>query len=97
MVIYPHGENHPLVTHISKEIHTVYVGRPSKYGNPYVIGVHGDRLECIAKFKKLVEIRMHRYPSYRDEIIRELRGQLLGCHCDPLPCHATVLAEIANG
>lgn len=95
-IVYPAFENHPLVTHISKA-HTVYVGRPSKYGNPYVIGVHGDRLECIELFRKLVARRMKLYPSYKQEIINELRGQLLGCHCDPLPCHATILAEIANG
>ena len=26
----------------------------------------------------------------------ELRGRVLGCFCAPLPCHADVLAEVAN-
>jgi hypothetical protein len=28
--------------------------------------------------------------------IYELKGKRLGCWCDPLLCHGTVLAEIAN-
>ena len=29
----------------------VYVGRPSKWGNPFVIGHHGTREEVIAKYR----------------------------------------------
>jgi hypothetical protein len=30
----------------------VYVGRPSKWGNPYLIGEHGDRDEVIRRFEE---------------------------------------------
>lgn len=33
---------------------TVYVGRGSKYGNPYRIGVDGNAEECVAKFRDLI-------------------------------------------
>lgn len=31
----------------------VYVGRPSKWGNPFVIGVHGDRDKVVKLFRIL--------------------------------------------
>jgi hypothetical protein len=31
-----------------------------------------------------------------DQIRDELRGQVLACWCDPLPCHGHVLAAIAD-
>lgn len=31
-----------------------------------------------------------------DEIRRELRGKVLACWCEPLPCHGHVLAAIAD-
>lgn len=70
----------------------VYVGRPSKYGNPYVIGPHGTRKQVVSKYAlslldnlKLVE-----------DIRKELKGKDLVCWCAPEPCHADVLMEIAN-
>ena len=72
----------------------VYVGRPSRWGNPYRAeqcssGATGA-VEC---FRILVESE----PETIAEIKRELKGKLLACWC-PLdkPCHADILAEIAN-
>jgi hypothetical protein len=70
----------------------VYVGRPSKWGNPYRIGVHGSRKEVIEKYR--------RYIFSNTVLLRslpELKGKILGCWCKPLPCHGDVLAELANG
>ena len=33
---------------------SVYVGRPSKWGNPYTIGPDGDRVDVIRKFRAYV-------------------------------------------
>lgn len=65
----------------------VYVGRPSKWGNPYVIGRDGTREEVIRKF------RDHRAGLLG---VSELRGKHLVCWCAPKPCHADVLLELAN-
>lgn len=72
---------------------SVYIGRPSKWGNPFEIGVDGTREEVIAK--------------YRDKILSnstlimlaksELKGLNLVCFCAPKPCHGDILLEIANG
>jgi hypothetical protein len=72
----------------------VYVGRPSKLGNPFVIGRDGTRGEVVAKY------RVHFNEMYaRGEITLEeiaaLDGVDLVCWCAPLPCHADVIAEYA--
>lgn len=40
------------IVHCKKETYQVYCGRPSIYGNNYVIGKDGDRAQVIAKYKK---------------------------------------------
>lgn len=70
----------------------VYIGRPSKWGNPYVIGQHGTRAEVIARFKE--EVLAH--PNMITAIKRELRGKNLVCYCAPQACHGDILLEIAN-
>lgn len=74
------------------EPHDVYVGRGSKWGNPYRIGVHGTREEVIALYEK----RLLASPTLMSAL-GELRGKVLGCYCAPLPCHGDVLARLANG
>lgn len=66
----------------------VYVGRPTKWGNPFVIGKDGTREEVVAKYRK------HTVPKLGD--LSELRGKNLVCWCAPLACHADVLLELAN-
>jgi hypothetical protein len=81
---------------------SVYVGRPSKWGNPWPVGRAGidgevvaDAHAAVARFKAAVDATPHVPGSA--EIRRELRGRDLVCWC-PLegPCHADVLLEIAN-
>lgn len=71
----------------------VYVGRPSKWGNPYKIGVHGTREEVIALYRYYVTVL---HPEFAEGARIELRKRHLVCWCAPLPCHADVLFEIAN-
>ena len=71
----------------------VYIGRPSKWGNPFVIGRDGTRTEVIEKYRDwLFTCRL----DLRDDARRELRGRDLVCWCSPLPCHGDILLEIAN-
>lgn len=88
---------HPLVVH-KRQPHDVYVGRPSKWGNPFshlpdTLATHrvGSRDEAV-----------DRYAQYICETPRlladlhELRGKRLACWCAPQRCHADVLAALAN-
>lgn len=68
----------------------VYVGRPTKWGNPFVIGQDGTREEVIEKYR--VYILTERWFNG----IEELRGKDLVCWCAPKPCHADILLELAN-
>ena len=71
----------------------VYVGRPSKWGNPYAIPKDGNREEVIRKYHTLI-INSKEYHS--GELRRKLGGKDLVCWCSPLPCHAGILLELAN-
>ena len=69
----------------------VYVGRPSKWGNPFTIGVDGSREKVILKYEAYLRLR----PDLL-EALPELRGKDLICWCAPQPCHADVLLRLAN-
>jgi hypothetical protein len=42
---------HELVVHCKRAAHDVYIGRPSKWGNPFVIGRDGTREDVIAAYE----------------------------------------------
>lgn len=71
----------------------VYVGRPTKWGNPFVIGKDGSREEVIEKYKQAALAD----PAYCEAARLELAGKDLVCWCAPHACHADVLLQIANG
>lgn len=76
---------------------TVYVGRPTKWGNPFPVGT-GDydyTLEESLKYYRLYILG--RIQVLKNLDISELRGKDLACWC-PLgqPCHADILLELAN-
>lgn len=68
----------------------VYVGRGSKWGNPFKIGPDGTRDEVIEKYRQW----LLQQPDLMAEIYT-LNGKVLGCWCWPQHCHAEVLLEIA--
>jgi len=64
----------------------IYVGRPTKWGNPYRLS-RFTRKDAITKFEKFLD------NSKLVEQIHELDGKKLFCHCAPLPCHADILIK----
>lgn len=81
---------------------TVYVGRPTRWGNPFRVGVLFDNLypvtqeQAVGFFRKRI-LEYGVQTHYIDDAIRELKGKNLACWC-PLnqPCHADILLKIAN-
>lgn len=69
----------------------IYVGRPSKWGNPFIIGKDGTRAEVIEKYRQYLLSS----PALISAL-PELKGKSLICHCSPLACHADILMEFAN-
>jgi hypothetical protein len=63
----------------------------SPLANPFRPGPDGTREEVMRKYRD--------YLLSRPDLVaqaRTLRGKRLGCWCVPLPCHAEVIAEIAD-
>lgn len=77
------------VVNIRNAPYDIYIGRPSTWGNPYVIGFDGTRSEVIEKYRTYIQPRVA-------EIREQLCGKVLGCWCKPLDCHGDVLVEIAD-
>lgn len=90
------------VVHCKKEPFNVYIGRPSKWGNPFT---HKQDGETIAKY--IVGSRDEAVEAYREwitngegkhllEDLHELEGQVLGCWCHPKSCHGDILSELVS-
>lgn len=88
----------------------VNVARPSRWGNPWQIGIARcsgsgtdyieervtDNEVAVKFFREMLPTLFRAYPS-DEEIVRQLRGCNLACFCKPhMACHADVLIEIAN-
>lgn len=91
----------PRVVHCKHARHHVYIGRnpkgmaPSKWGNKFVVGVHGARGECVALHEADLRERL-REDAALWASLDELRGSVLGCWCAPRACHGDVLVRLAN-
>jgi len=78
----------------------VYVGRPTKWGNPFEVDVHGDAATCAFLYCEWLAGRVEAPRMVRRPLVRELvelRGRDLVCWC-PLDqwCHADFLLDVAN-
>lgn len=85
----------------------IYVGRPSKWGNPFTIAfcmswfglsVPKAREQSIELFRQWLSDELA--PGWTNKIpppLAELRGKDLACWCNLSDsCHADILLEIAN-
>jgi len=64
----------------------VYIGRGSKWGNPWIIG-NLTRREVIERYASAL------LGSPLLDDLCELEGKFLVCHCAPLPCHGDILVK----
>ena len=79
------------VVHCRKKEFDVYIGRPSKWGNPFKIKKSEPREVCVKRYRELL--------LRQDELLGqlgELQGKVLGCWCKPELCHGDVLAQLAD-
>lgn len=88
------------VVHCKKENYDVYIGRPSKWGNPFTHIKDGSTLA-----KHIVNSRDESVSAYCEWItkgngkhllndLHELKGKTLGCWCKPQSCHGDILVEL---
>ena len=88
------------VVNKNKEKFDVYIGRGSKWGNPFT---HIKDRETKAEF--VVNTRDEALKKYREWILNkpellnsldELKDKKLGCYCSPRRCHGDILVELIN-
>ena len=72
-----------------RDSYDVYIGRGSKWGNPFRIGDHGDREDVIEQYREWIQTQPILLNS-----LEELRNKRLGCFCKPKACHGDVLLEL---
>jgi Domain of unknown function (DUF4326) len=87
------------VVHYKKEPCDVYIGRGSKWGNPYshkkgtmALWEVDTREDAIRLFEEWFRAQ----PELMAAAKKELKDRVLGCWCKPLDCHGDVLLKIAN-
>ncbi len=69
-----------------------YIGRPSRWGNPFKLGRDGDRDEIMEKYAVWLEERMSD-PAFRKELLKLAKAEALVCWCKPEKCHGDQLVE----
>lgn len=73
---------------------SVNIMRGTPFGNPFVIGVDGDRGQVIELFRQHLWRRIREDARFADQV-RELHGRDLCCCCAPAACHGDVLERAA--
>lgn len=83
-----------------KDSYDVYIGRGSKWGNPFTHLPVGNTLaqhqvatreQAIEAYRLWITIGEGKYLLNH---LEELRGKRLGCYCKPLSCHGDILVEL---
>lgn len=76
--------------HCKREAYTVYAGRPSILGNPFVIGKDGTRIDVISKFEQ--------YARSNNKVMQAIKtlkeSDVIGCWCKPQACHVDVIIKL---
>ncbi len=85
--------NHTKAVHCKKVKADIYIGRGSRFGNPFPLHDESMRDGVIQQFSDWI--------IHQPELLRLVRqllsGKTLGCFCAPKACHGDVLAAIADG
>lgn len=90
---------HKLVVHCQRDEFDVYIGRGSKWGNPYShlvrsaalyqVETREDAIQCYEQY--LLD-----HPELIEAAQQQLLNKRLACYCSPLACHGEVLVKYAN-
>jgi len=81
----------------------VYVGRPTKWGNPFshihdgmttAKWITRNREESIQRYEEW--LHEPKQDKLRADMRQELQGKELVCWCAPQDCHARIIMDVAN-
>lgn len=73
-----------------KNPNAIYIGRPSRWGNPYRLRKEDERNLCLIYYEEWLNRMLKAYPDF----LKPLIGKDLICWC-PLdkPCHVDILIK----
>jgi hypothetical protein len=91
------------VVNLRKSSYDVYIGRPSIYGNPVIIGkkcqycdiVHSDAGSTLQCYRDYFYSKIENDENFRKSL-EDIKGKTLGCFCKPKPCHGDIICEYLN-
>ena len=73
----------------------IYIGRPSKWGNPFKMRGEQDRIRVITQYRDRLVHRLRTGSLTRAELA-DLHGHPLTCWCAPRACHGDPLEAAAR-
>ena len=79
------------IVNLSNDKYDVYIGRPSKWCNPFIIGRDGNREEVIEKYREWILSNLVLINN-----LTEIKDKTLGCFCKPKSCHGDVLVDLCD-
>lgn len=81
-----------VVVNLRKEPYDVYIGRGSKWGNPFKMrdNSEAERNRVCGMYEQWF------WTTDLPNHLHELRGKRLGCFCKPKRCHGDFLARLVN-
>lgn len=76
---------------------SIYIGRGSPLGNPYIIGIHGDLDQVLKMYRTyLVNKLISRDPAIETAMRNLTPDSKIVCFCAPKPCHGNIIEEFWN-
>jgi len=108
MQVFERIEGVTYVVHFKKFLYDVYIGRPSKWANPFThktLSKTHAFFQVTSRQEAIKEYESYLHNSGLIQDIEELRGKVLGCWCCNKPsdgseknflCHGQVLAKYLN-
>lgn len=80
------------VVNLKKDTYEVYIGRGSKWGNPFPMNNYSkeERDRVCDEYEKWF------WTTDLVKSLYQLKDKRLGCYCKPLRCHGDFLAKLCN-
>jgi len=82
-----------MVVHCKRASYDIYIGRPTKWGNPFVLTNESERDAVVEQYREWLATQ----PELIAAVRKELKGKILGCWCAPRSCHGDILVKVAEG
>lgn len=80
------------VVNLKKSKYDVYIGRGSKWGNPFPMKDYSDA----ERDRVCDEYETWFWTTDLPNQLYQLKGKVLGCYCKPKRCHGDFLAKLVN-